>query len=257
MKKERILCLLGYDPELLRELRARDRQSLRGSAVAWLVACFVLSLAAAHAFWLVLPLPWVPVVGGLGLMILTVNLLRVVVAGGGSELGGSPSQGKARCRKYRPSLVPALVFAVLGGLLSQPAQLPFWPELEDEVEEHRQTLILQHNDASEALGTDPRYYREELESAGFPIFRLKLIWREPHKALRWTAVIFLIVLLPAFWSQFVSLQSRRAYEWQRFRRAYRHRKELGAVERERVSRLLGQWPTYAPAMGRDGGAQHV
>jgi hypothetical protein len=246
MDRERILCLIGYDPELLNRLPEEQRHVLRGSAVVWIVACVILAVAGGYAATLIQPNLGIAIAVGFGVAILTVNLLRVVNAGGGSELRRTRRGSEAAAAKYRPSLIPAVVFGVLAAMLSQPAQLPFWPELGDQVEEHRQILIEQHEIAAADLGNNAEYYREELEAAGFPIFRIKLIWKDPKRAARMTILLCLLVLLPGFWSQVISLKGHRAYEKERGRRSHDERERLGREGREQVATILGQWDSYEP-----------
>ena len=244
MKPERILSLLGYDPALLRELSAEHRSALRGGGVVWLLACLILGASIGYSAWLIESATWTSVFIGLAGTILLVNLLRVIIAGGGGKQEHSLLTSEAAARRYRPSLIPALIFGVLAALLSQPAQLAFWPDLDEEVERHRQELISQHNIAASDLGTDADYYQEELEAAGFPIFRLKLIWQQPRRALRLTFLMCLLVLLPSFWSQVVSIGGVRAYEWQRCRRTHRTFAQLKREGNEQVAELLTRWPSY-------------
>lgn len=245
MQRERILTTIGYDSSLVAELSEKDRSSLRGAAVSWLVACVVLGVAAGYAAHLVLSGTAAPVIGGITVTLLTVNLLRVITAGGGSKLGATVAESEEECRRYRPSLIPALVFGVLAIILAQPAQIPFWSELEPQVELHREQLIEQHNVAAMELGTNADYYRAELEAAGFPIFRLKLIWQDPKRAVRLTFIILFLVLTPAFWSQIFAIESIRAYERERARRKHEAAIALDREARHTITELLGHWPTYA------------
>ncbi len=246
IESERILSLLGYDRDLLSSISEKHRGSLRGAAASWLLACVVLGAAAAYAAWLVMPGVVAPIVGGTALTLLTINLLRVFHAGGGSTPGRTPHESEVASRRYRPSLIPALVFGVFAIILAQPAQIPFWPELEPQVEEHRQTLIEQHAVAAAELGTDADYYREELEAAGFPIFRIKQIWQDPKRAVRLTFVILMLVLLPAFWSQLFAIKSVRAYELERSKRTHRNMAALDLDVRQQIDSLLAGWQSYRP-----------
>lgn len=241
MNRERLLTIAGYDTTLLRQLSPPDRAALRGAAAAWLVACLLLGLAAGYAAALIHPSPIAPVAGGLGIAMLTINFLRVVNAGGGMSLSHTLAKSEAATNHYRPGLAPAIVFVVLAAILAQPAQLPFWPELDEQVETHRQTLITQHNIAATHLGTDADYYRTQLETAGFPIFRIQLLWKHPKRALRLTALFCLLVLLPTFWSQVISIKAHRAYERQR---SYRNHIAVAALQREgkqQQAEFLHQW----------------
>ena len=246
MNRERILSLVGYDPELLATLSIAERNAVRASAVVWLIACLLLGGAAGYSASLIQSTLWGALLGGVSVTVLMGNLLRVVNAGGGSPLRRNLRASEASAAKYRPSLIPAVVFGVLAAILSQPGQLPFWPELEQEVEAHRQELIAQHEVAAADLGTDADYYGEELAAAGFPIFRIQLIWKNPPRALRLTAILCMLVLLPAFWSQVVSLQGHRAYELARCRRSHESISRLRREGRDEARALLSQWPTYQP-----------
>lgn len=188
--------------------------------------------------------------GGVGVTVLTVNLLRVVNAGGGCHLGRSLEESEQYCKTYRPSLIPALVFASLAVILAQPAQIPFSPEIEPRVEEHRQALIEQHNIAAALLGTDAEYYRAELQSAGFPIFRIGLIWEDPRRAARLTVLVLVLVLLPAIWSQLFAIDGLRAYQWERSKEAHREVARLQRESRASAQQILSGWSTYEPPDGK-------
>ncbi len=246
MGRERILRLIGYDPDLLAKVSEEHRHVLRGAAVAWLVACGILAVAGGYAGTLIQPNLAVAIAVGIGVGILTVNLLRVINAGGGSQMRRTLRGSEAAAAKYRPSIIPAVVFVILAAILAQPAQLPFWPELNDQVEEHRQTLIEQHNVAAADLGNNADYYREELEAAGFPIFRIRLIWQNPRRAMQMTIVLCLLILLPGFWAQVISLKGHRAYELQRCRRSHLALERLSREGRATATAILRQWESYEP-----------
>lgn len=239
--KEHILSLVGYDKALLVDLSASDRSSLRAAGIAWLVACTVLGGAAAYAAHLVVPSPLSPALAGLGITLLMVNLLRILTSGGGCQLRKSMSDALEATAGYRPSLIPAAVFGVMAALLSQPAQLPLWPEIDREVEVHRAALMESHQEAALELGVDPEIANEELLSAGFPIFRLKRMWQDPKRALRWTAVICLLVLFPAFWSQSFALKARRSYELLRYQRDHAAAAAVQEAGRRDIAIELRKW----------------
>ncbi len=245
-ESERVLALLGYERDLLFSISEKHLGTLRAAALSWLVACLVLGAAAAFAGWLIRPGVAAPLVGGASITLFTVNLLRVFHSGGGSKLGRTMRESEDACRRYRPSLIPALAFGVLAVILAQPAQIPFWPDIEPEVEQHRQALIEQHSIAAAGPGADAEYYRAELEAAGFPAFRLKLIWQDPKRAVRLTFAILALVLLPVFWSQFFAIESVRAYELERSKRTHQVVSRLDKGVRGEIDTLLGNWETYRP-----------
>ncbi len=244
MKPERILSLHGYDRALVSLLSDSERVALRGAGLAWLLACLMLGIAGGYAAWLIRPTLSALVLGGLGVGVLTLNLLRVVTAGGGCQPGNDLQAAEALCRRYRPSLVPALLFVVLAAVLSQPAQIAFWPTLDAEVDEHRQELIEQHAEVVPVAAAGDDYYRRQLEAAPFPVLRLKLIWQDPKRALRFTAILCLLVMVPAFWSQVISIRGLRAYQWQRLRRYHQARVALDDETHELVTPMLSAWPSY-------------
>ncbi len=239
--QETILSLVGYDNDLLAGMNDRDRGSLRAAGIAWLGACVVLGVSAAYAAYLVVPSPWAPAILGPGITLLMVNLLRILTAGGGCSLRKSMSDAEEVTANYRPSLIPAAVFGVMAALLSQPAQLAFWPQLDEEVAVHRAEMMAEHEAAAIELGVDPTIANEALMSAGFPIYRLKRIWQEPKRALRWTALICMLVLFPAFWSQFFALKARRSYEVLRYRRDHAAAAAVQYAGKEHVQQLLAKW----------------
>jgi len=238
---ETILSLVGYDKDLLSGMHDRERGSLRAAGIAWLGACVVLGVSAGYAAYLVVPSPIAPALLGPGITLLMVNLLRILTAGGGCSLRKSMSDAEEVTSTYRPSLIPAAVFGVMAALLSQPAQLAFWPGLDKEVAVHRAEMIAEHEAAAVELGVDPEIANEALMSAGFPIFRLKRIWQEPKRALRWTALICMLVLFPAFWSQFFALKARRSYELLRYRRDHAAAAEVQYTGKAEIRAHLAKW----------------
>lgn len=252
-RSELALQWLGFDRSLLEGLQEDDRASLRAGAIVWIVGCIVLSAAAGFTAHLIYTSAWSPAVGSAAMLFLTTNLLRVVNAGGGSQIHQQLKHSEAAARRYVPSMVPTVVFGVLAILLSQPAQLPFWPELDQQVEQHRTELLEQHEAAAAQLGSDATHYREDLQEAGFPIFQIALVWKTPARALRLSAIFCLFVLLPGLWARFVSLRARREYELLRSRRTHAHQREIGNHGNRAVVSLLKAWPSYR-VVGRPTGA---
>ena len=83
----RLFPFIGYDPDVVAELSAEERHSLRASCLVWLVAFVTLGAAAAYAAWILTRAPWAAAVAGVGVAWLSHNLVRVVTAGGGNQIG--------------------------------------------------------------------------------------------------------------------------------------------------------------------------
>lgn len=241
-----LLSLFGYDDDLSSQLSLADRQRLGTVAAGWLLSLLLLAVPAGYALWLIEHSLLLAFVTGAGTFVLTLNLLRVATAGGGLQVGSSAEQ----LRDYRPGLAPAVFVALLGLIFAQPAQLPLntsW--LEPLIEEHREQLVQQHRgrvgDAQETR--TPEAYRAELAGCAFVVKRLALLWERPNTAARFSALYCLVILLPAFFGQFVALDAARRYQRLRYRRAMRF---VGAETRALASRMndvLSQYPAFQTA----------
>ncbi|MGB0679366.1 MAG: hypothetical protein ACPGUV_06870 [Polyangiales bacterium] len=244
MRRDFLLDRFGYDPALYRQLSAESLGGLQAVATAWLVACVLLGSAGAYGAWLVLPALWTPLLGGLSVTLLAVNLLRVVTAGGGCHVGLHWQASRSRCRRYRPSLIPAAVLGVLAAILSLPAQLPFWPELGPQVDAHRHALLARHASLTAHRDGQVDYFRQELETAAFPVFRIQRMLHKPARMLRYSALYCAVMVLLALWGRFFALSSVRAYEWQRCRRAHAAMDQLYALGEAQAADALSLWPSY-------------
>ena len=242
-----LLTLFGYDDDLSSQLSLVERQRLGTVAAGWLLSLLLLAVPAGYALWLIERSLSLALVTGTGTFVLTLNLLRVATAGGGLQAGSSPEQ----LRDYRPGLAPAVFVALLGLIFAQPAQLPLnagW--LEPKIEQHRDQLAEQHRErVGEVPDTrSPEAYRAELASCAFVVKRLALLWERPNTAARFSALYCLVILLPAFFGQFVALDAARRYQLLRYRRAIRF---VGVEGRALVSRMndaLSQYPAFQASL---------
>jgi hypothetical protein len=242
-----LLNLFGYDEDLSSQLSLVDRQRLGTVAAGWLLSLLLLALPAGYALWLIersLPLA---LVTGAGTFVLTLNLLRVATAGGGLQAGSTAEQ----LRDYRPGLAPAVFVALLGLIFAQPAQLPLnagW--LEPQIEQHREQLAEQHRERVGEMpdARTPEAYRAELGNCAFVVKRLALLWERPNAAARFSALYCLVILLPAFFGQFVALDAARRYQLLRYRRAMRF---VGVETRTLATRMndvLSQYPAFQASL---------
>src|SRR3954452_14119899 len=97
--------IFGYDHELLAQLRPAGRAAIQVLAEAWLGSSAVLAASVGYALWLVEGSLWLSLGASLGMWMVVVNLLRVVVAGGGA----APQLDTSELAEYRPALGPAFV----------------------------------------------------------------------------------------------------------------------------------------------------
>lgn len=242
-----LLNLFGYDDELSSQLSLVDRQRLGTVAAGWLLSLLFLAVPAGYALWLIERSLLLALVTGAGTFVLTLNLLRVATAGGGLQAGSSATQ----LRDYRPGLAPAVFVALLGLIFAQPAQLPLnagW--LEPLIEQHREQLAEQHRERVGEMpdARTPEAYRAELGNCAFVVKRLALLWDRPNAAARFSALYCLVILLPAFFGQFVALDAARRYQLLRYRRAMRF---VGAETRTLAARMndvLSHYPAFQASL---------
>lgn len=238
-----LLSLLGHERLLADALNEAERQRLGTISAGWLLSLVLIALPAGYAVWLVEhSLPLAIATGG-ATFALTLNLLRVANAGGGLQAGSS----RERARDYRPGLAPAVFVGLLGLIFAQPAQLPLEAtRLDPLIAAHRAQLVEEHrrrvNPAPEVRGFDA--YAAELASCDFVVRRLALLWEAPISAARFTALYCLVILLPAFFAQFVAIDALRQYQLLRYRRASKFLAGEKAELSERARRALEEFPTY-------------
>jgi hypothetical protein len=242
-----LLSLFGYDEDLSSQLSLVEQQRLGTVAAGWLLSLLLLAVPAGYALWLIERSLLLALVTGAGTFVLTLNLLRVATAGGGLQAGSSAEQ----LRDYRPGLAPAVFVALLGLIFAQPAQLPLnagW--LEPLIEQHREELVQQHRGrvGDEQESRTPEAYRAELANCAFVVKRLALLWERPNAAARFSALYCLVILLPAFFGQFVALGAARRYQLLRYRRAMRF---VGAETRALATRMndvLSPYPAFQASL---------
>jgi hypothetical protein len=132
-------------------------------------------------------------------------------------------------------------------LFAQPAQLPLEAaRLDPLIAAHRARLVQEHRQrvapAPEVRGEDA--YADELRSCDFVVRRLALLWQEPVKAARFTALYCLVILLPAFFTQLVAQGALRKYQHLRYRRVAKLLADERVTERERAHQALSVFSTY-------------
>ncbi|HEY3495090.1 MAG TPA: hypothetical protein VGK73_10410 [Polyangiaceae bacterium] len=241
MPRYPLLTAFGYDASLLSLLSRPERQRLAAVASGSFLSLLLVAWPAAYTMWLVEHSLWLAFGVGIAAFLLTLNLLRVVTAGGGVRV---KAPGSA-VRSYRPGLAPEAFLLVLGGLFAQPAQLPLHAsELNPRVDVYRAELVAAHARRAEVSREAAQHYRAELARCDFVVKRLTLLWGEPNRAARFTLFYCLLVLLPSFFRQFVAIDALRAYELLRYRSA----RVLLAADNERTARqaveALGRFSSY-------------
>jgi hypothetical protein len=244
MQEHSLSTLLGYDHSVLARLPIQHARQIARVAEAWLLSCALLASPLAYAVWLVEHSLSLAVLCGVGTFLLVLNMLRLVAAGGGA----APHFSRSQVEAYRPALGPTVLVGVLALLFAQPAQLPLWSQtLAEPVAAHRQTMIEQHERSLSALHlADDGNYQRELARCEFLVLRLTLLWQQPARAVRLTAIYLLLVLLPALGARMFALDSLRAYErarWERGRRGIV--REAHAAQRE-VDALLSKFASFTP-----------
>jgi hypothetical protein len=215
-----LLSLFGYDRKLVAELSHAECQRLGTIAAGWLLSLSMIAVPMGYSLWLVEHSRLLSAVTALATFMLTLNLLRVATAGGGLQAGSTSSQ----VSHYRPGLAPAVFVGLLGLIFAQPAQLPLnAARLDPLIAEHREQLVAEHRARVEATPEVRSFdaYGAELASCEFVVRRMALLWQEPASAARFSALYCLVILLPAFFSQYVAVGAVRKYQLLRYRYAAR------------------------------------
>lgn len=246
MARERILETLGYDPQVIATLARRDRRAMRGVATAWLVACGVLASAAGVAAWVLEPAIGLAIAIAGFTFLLVLNFLRVTIAGGGV----SPRDTTGAVGRWKPSLAPALVLGALAALLAQPLQISLHSdELDALMQRYRRDVIAEQVAAARSLGEEraEKRYSRQIGARSFPALRMQLLWRTPGRAVRWTAVFCMIVLVPVIWARWMALDALRNYERERRRRTRARLGALTAQMHNDVDRALAAFRRFEPS----------
>lgn len=238
-----LLALFGYDAQLLAKLTHQERQRLGTIAAGWLLSLLMLAVPAGYVLWLIEHSLWLSLAVGAGCFALTLNLLRVSTAGGGLQAGST----RETARDYQPGLAPAVFVGLLGLIFAQPAQLPLSAaRLDPLIAEHRQQLIEEHRTRVDAAPEVRSFdaYGAELAHCEFVVKRLALLWEAPASAARFTALYGLVVLLPAFFSQFIAIGAVRKYQLLRYAAAQRLLARERATLATRVHAALAEFASY-------------
>jgi len=236
-----LLTAFGYDPGLLAGLSHAERQRLATVAAGFVLSLLLVAWPVGYTLWLVEHSLALAFGVGSAAFLLTLNLLRVVTAGGGVRVGAP----RSALREHRPGLAPATFLLVLAALFAQPAQLPLRAgELDPQVDAYREALIVAHAKRAALHAVSVERYRAELSGCEFVIKRLSLLWQEPNRALRFTLFYCLLVVLPSLFQAFVALDAVRAYEVLR-QRSSRARLDADRARTERaIGDALGRFPAY-------------
>lgn len=232
--------LLGYDATLLRQLTSDELKTLDRLVEAWLLSCLLFACPIAYALWLIEHSILLSGLGAFGTFALVFLLLRLSVAGGGA----APHLPRSELETWTPALGPTAVLFLLALLLSQPAQLPLWrTELAGAVDAHRRALVA----AQHALGDEPLLQGASTRAAQheqneFLAVRLQAMWStDAPRALRFTFLYALLVMLPAAWARLFGLKALRAYERKRLAQMLKLIRRDERLTEARVRVELSRW----------------
>lgn len=244
--------VLGYDEDLLANLAPQESEQLTTLSHAWLSSAALLGFPLGIAVWKVEHSTVLALGAALGTSVLVINLLRMLVAGGGTPLN-KPVPGS-----YLPSAWPGVLVGALALLLSQPAQLLLHTgEADRAVAAHRQELLRSHAEltASAELTADaelvasgeqtkPDVFAARLAQCDFVVLRLKLLWSHPPRALLCSALYVLLVLAPFFLGRTSCLRGVQAYERERLYRAAALALQAELATTQAARETLAKWPSY-------------
>jgi hypothetical protein len=241
-----LLSLFGYDRKLVAELSHAECQRLGTIAAGWLLSLLLIAVPMGYSLWLVEHSLALACVVAVLTFALTLNLLRVAIAGGGLQAGSTAAQ----VRDYRPGLAPAVFVGLLGLIFAQPAQLPLdAAHLDPLIAQHREQLVAEHRARVETTPEVRSFdaYGAELASCEFVVRRLALLWQTPAQAARFTALYCLVVLLPALFGQYVAVGAVRKYQLLRYRRATRFVAVESIAQAAAMDATLADFASYRDA----------
>ena len=244
MSPDALPALVGYERTLLARLPDWAQRQIARVAEAWLLSCLLLASPLAYALWLIEHRLWLALGMGAFTFIMVLNLVRLSSAGGGAATHLSEEDVRA----YRPALGPGAVIALLALVCAQPAQLPLWKgQLEQAVAAERALLITQHEQALASLGLHDRDgYRDQLARCDFLVLRLKEMWRAPTRALQFTGLYLVLVLLPVLWARVVARTALREYALERWRRDRRAIVRADRATQREADAILARYPGFEP-----------
>ncbi len=204
--------LIGFDAEIIERMEQKQARRLRNLLRWYFAPCVCMGASGGLFLWLVegSVVGALLLAGAIGLMVL--NLLRLLVAGGGA----APHWSEARAARWTPTLPPLLILGGLAACFAQPVQLAAFSSLVDQdVEQYRAQLLSEHADV-QAL-TTAESYRQRLDDCYFATYRLSVLWHHPERPLLFTFVFCGVALLPLLLGHTTHLGVLRAYEllrWQ-------------------------------------------
>jgi hypothetical protein len=207
----------GFDNKVIAELAPHQAQSIARLGALHLLPCVLLGGAAAAFAWLLEPWLGASIGAFVIVTLLALNLMRLIIAGGGAAPHGTAEQS----RRWAPTLAPLLVFGCLGACLAQPVQLLLYaPAFDGRIEQHRDALIAEHERTLRAGADRERrleLYQAEIQQCSFVVQRLTLLWSSPERAYLFSALFVGLTLLPLLLGHTTHLRVLRAYEFERWK----------------------------------------
>ncbi|MDZ4695456.1 MAG: hypothetical protein SGI86_09910 [Deltaproteobacteria bacterium] len=245
----RIPQLLGFDPELLEGLDVKYRRDLSYFCFLGFLPCGLIGGAAGYGLWLVERSALIAGSGALVFALLLLNMLRVAIAGSGMTLSLPPRLAG----RWKPRLTPVVIFALLGIIFAQPAQLVLHEAtLAPAIDRYRVAMMAAHEKA--VRSSDPKHaaarvadYNARIKASSFAVRRVQLLWLTPEKPLIFTVLFTLVALFPLLLVRGPSLAAVVAYEARKYARGRARVMLEDRLARETADRLLSAYPSYPGA----------
>jgi hypothetical protein len=258
-----VSALVGFDATIFGSLPSATRNRLAQLSWALLGPCALIGSSAALGAWqLERSLPAAIVLGiatGIGIL----NLLRVVIAGGGA----APHFSRERVQSWAPKLTPLVLLGAIAACFAQPVYLELTRgRLDTKIATHRAQLIAQHHRSVANLGLgavadqspaggragvkfEPASfdsYEQRVMSCDFVTRRLALVWHRPDVPSLFTALYCLLALSPLLLSHSTHLRALRAYELKRWENARAVVRDDERRTQHGVGRELAGWLQLSP-----------
>jgi hypothetical protein len=245
----RIPQLLGFDPELLQGLDAKYRRDLTYFCFLGFLPCGLIGGGAGYGLWLVERSVPIAVGGALAFALLLLNMLRVAIAGSGMTLSLPPRLAG----RWKPRLTPVVMFALLGIIFAQPAQLILHEEtLAPAIDRYRFAMMTAHEKV--VRSADPKHatalvadYNARIKASSFAVRRVQLLWLTPEKPAIFTVLFTLVALFPLLLVRGPSLTAVVAYEGRKYARCRARVMFEDSLARETADRLLSTYASYPGA----------
>ncbi len=216
MSQRRLPSLVGFDDAIVRSLDDQNQRRLRRLLRWYPLPCAAMGLSGGLFVWLVEHSLIASTVLAVAIALMVLNLLRLIVAGGGA----APHWSEGRVSRWAPTLPPLLILGGLAACFAQPIQLAvFAPLVDRAVQEHRAELVSRHPGARDEVPglSSVDEYRRQLDRCYFATYRLARLWKRPERPLLFTFLFCAIALAPILMGHTTHLRALRAYELSRWR----------------------------------------